>query len=753
MLMKNKYINIFNRDKYEIDNLKKLLIWETSYINNDINIINYNYDDNVTTCALYFKNKFYITSISFDTLSVEVDNIYLKERIKVIFEKYNDIYNFFNQLDKDLNSINSYHPNFKMVSQKHNNHVFEWNPYAYLNILTYNTFNILELKKNAIKYFDSQEKIKSPLKPNVIIDIVIKELISIDNNEHFEVILSDSNIFNFDVKFKNFSNIKLISSLKNNNLDGIILNIKINQYLYPYFPPKILFKTNLHNKLDLSISKSSYFNKNNWNITNTFLDMLNQIYNVLNKEVIKIDVIDDKFKKCNLTIKEIIINNNINISSSLKINIDYIKINNDRNNDSKCWKSGIGYGTSGRSNWNINKYYDEILTKKNENSKLIIDLHEEMSNFEKDNIFYRFISNTNIFNILYFFMKEINLVDLDSDFITITNVLSLFELIDISKWNDKPLKELDLLSSHFESLCSEIEMFTNLDKGISSKKDIFVNIENIYESIKIYRNNSNENITNSYCLEMKKLVIDSLNFTKYFYEKDSKSNPSKKCLARIIKEISTYKNCLPIEYDSSIFFRYDKNNVRCIKVLIIGPKDTPYENGTFVFDIYIPNTYPYDPPQVNLQTTGNGSVRFNPNLYNTGKVCLSLLGTWSGEGGEKWNENTSTLLQVLISIQSLIFVENPYFNEPGYEKYMNSPSGKSSNFNYNDNVRFNTIKWAINNNLESSHNEFYDVISLHFKFKKDDIINKIEEWYDETKLSKVIFKNEKNKCIELLNNL
>ena len=136
MLMKNKYINIFNRDKYEIDNLKKLLIWETSYINNDINIINYNYNDNVATCALYFKNKFYITSILFDTLSVEVDNIYLKERIKVIFEKYNDIYNFFNQLDKDLNSINSYHPNFKMVNQKNNNHVFEWNPYAYLNILT-----------------------------------------------------------------------------------------------------------------------------------------------------------------------------------------------------------------------------------------------------------------------------------------------------------------------------------------------------------------------------------------------------------------------------------------------------------------------------------------------------------------------------------------------------------------------------------------------------------------------------------------
>ena len=51
-------------------------------------------------------------------------------------------------------------------------------------------------------------------------------------------------------------------------------------------------------------------------------------------------------------------------------------------------------------------------------------------------------------------------------------------------------------------------------------------------------------------------------------------------------------------------------------------------------------------PQVNLQTTGRGSVRFNPNLYNCGKVCLSLLGTWPGQKEEMWNEKASTFLQV-----------------------------------------------------------------------------------------------------------
>ncbi len=42
--------------------------------------------------------------------------------------------------------------------------------------------------------------------------------------------------------------------------------------------------------------------------------------------------------------------------------------------------------------------------------------------------------------------------------------------------------------------------------------------------------------------------------------------------------------------------------------------------------------------------------RLNPNLYEDGKVCVSLLGTWSGKGTEKWSQD-SNLLQILISIQ------------------------------------------------------------------------------------------------------
>ena len=57
-----------------------------------------------------------------------------------------------------------------------------------------------------------------------------------------------------------------------------------------------------------------------------------------------------------------------------------------------------------------------------------------------------------------------------------------------------------------------------------------------------------------------------------------------------------------------------------LQVLITGPSDTPYANGAFEFDVYFPQDYPNSPPYINLETTGNHTVRFNPNLYNDGKV-------------------------------------------------------------------------------------------------------------------------------------
>jgi hypothetical protein len=80
----------------------------------------------------------------------------------------------------------------------------------------------------------------------------------------------------------------------------------------------------------------------------------------------------------------------------------------------------------------------------------------------------------------------------------------------------------------------------------------------------------------------------------------------------------------------------------------------------------------------------SGGLRLNPNLYGCGKVCLSLLGTWSGHGCEQWNPAQSTMLQVLVSIQALILNEMPYFNEPGFEASANTAHGQQRATDYND---------------------------------------------------------------------
>ncbi|KAG5176482.1 ubiquitin-conjugating enzyme/RWD-like protein, partial [Tribonema minus] len=75
---------------------------------------------------------------------------------------------------------------------------------------------------------------------------------------------------------------------------------------------------------------------------------------------------------------------------------------------------------------------------------------------------------------------------------------------------------------------------------------------------------------------------------------------------------------LPVYWDSSIFLVVDEGKSNLMRAVITGPKDTPYQDGLFEFDIFLPAQYPNVPPQVQLITTGHGKVRYNPNLYACG---------------------------------------------------------------------------------------------------------------------------------------
>ncbi|KAM9745667.1 ubiquitin-conjugating enzyme E2 Z [Menidia menidia] len=166
---------------------------------------------------------------------------------------------------------------------------------------------------------------------------------------------------------------------------------------------------------------------------------------------------------------------------------------------------------------------------------------------------------------------------------------------------------------------------------------------------------------------------------------------SQQCILRIKRDImSIYKEPPP-----GMFVVPDPQDMTKIHALITGPFDTPYEGGFFLFLFRCPPDYPIHPPRVKLITTGHNTVRFNPNFYRNGKVCLSILGTWTGPA---WSPAQS-ISSVLISIQSLM-TENPYHNEPGFEQERHPGDSK----NYNECIRHETMRVAVCDMLEGKVN-------------------------------------------------
>ena len=132
-------------------------------------------------------------------------------------------------------------------------------------------------------------------------------------------------------------------------------------------------------------------------------------------------------------------------------------------------------------------------------------------------------------------------------------------------------------------------------------------------------------------------------------------------IKRILSDMKDL-NRSPLE-EEGIYHYYDETNMQNCKIMIIGPQDTPYENGFYLFQFTFPPNYPFEPPAVKYCTQGN-NIRFNPNLYVCGKVCLSLINTWEGP---KWT-SCQTIRSVLISLRGLVLgVKYPLQNEPGFE--------------------------------------------------------------------------------------
>ncbi|KAF2249809.1 hypothetical protein BU26DRAFT_518343 [Trematosphaeria pertusa] len=194
------------------------------------------------------------------------------------------------------------------------------------------------------------------------------------------------------------------------------------------------------------------------------------------------------------------------------------------------------------------------------------------------------------------------------------------------------------------------------------------------------------------------MILDSLPPSDHHYLRHTASSSSV-FMRRVAKEHKILRGSLP----ANIFVRTWESRLDLIRVLIIGPSDTPYEFAPFVIDFHLGSSYPQQPPEAFFHSWTNGNGPVNPNLYEDGKICLSLLGTWhADERNESWSPSKSTLLQVLVSIMGLVLVKEPYYNEAGYDVHREAPETKLSSALYTERAYFRArafIAHALSNNV------------------------------------------------------
>jgi len=89
-----------------------------------------------------------------------------------------------------------------------------------------------------------------------------------------------------------------------------------------------------------------------------------------------------------------------------------------------------------------------------------------------------------------------------------------------------------------------------------------------------------------------------------------------------------------------------EDNLRYFDVTIQGPDGSPFQNGVFRLELFLPEEYPMAPPKVRFLTK-----IYHPNIDKLGRICLDIL-------KDKWSPALQ-IRTVLLSIQALLSSPNP----------------------------------------------------------------------------------------------
>ena len=180
---------------------------------------------------------------------------------------------------------------------------------------------------------------------------------------------------------------------------------------------------------------------------------------------------------------------------------------------------------------------------------------------------------------------------------------------------------------------------------------------------------------------------------------------SKETINRLLRDVKQIiKNPLT---ENGIYYIHDDTDMMKGYAMIIGPSDTPYFGGYYFFELTYPTDYPHSPPKVKYCTNAN-KIRFNPNLYTCGKVCISLLNTWKGD---QWT-SCQTISTVLLTLCTLL-CDNPLLNEPGIT--INS----LDLIPYNEIIQFSNLDIAICDLMNKKEGVYLPFFENFYVFMKE----------------------------------
>lgn len=299
------------------------------------------------------------------------------------------------------------------------------------------------------------------------------------------------------------------------------------------------------------------------------------------------------------------------------------------------------------------------------------------------------------------------------------------EVSDGSSWeDDEEVQEDENEDAEYGSAGEEPQNVShvNMSKQLSENSVLEDSSRGIKVSEEAAKHDTENNEDNE-GLPERFLILDSGPGSDHHYESEL---PAKFNHRRLARERNILNSSLP----DGIYVRTYANRLDLFRALIIGPSGTPYEMAPFMFDIQITSSFPREAPLCFFHSwSTNGIGRVNPNLYEDGKICLSLLGTWPGEtSSEKWNSETSSILQLLVSLQALVLNKTPYYNEAGYDAVQNTDESAVNAELYSERtfvLSRGFVLYALENNVE----EFQNVIE--YLYFKQSYLRKILEWEKE----------------------